>query len=225
MHPTRVPLRQALTWADLLPTVCMGAWVLAVFGAAMWLARAFAAPLQAVLAMHPRLAILVFVASSVVAVLMPVLSNLPRVPLAVLAWGPAWTALLLLLGWVIGAAAAFALGRHARGVIVRRFPSVHRHAGIDRLIHPQHRIGSLILLRMTFPVDLLSYALGLFSRNTTGAQNALSTAVGAAPFALLFALFPALPPTLQGQVFLASAGVFVACARRVLRAPLASIGK
>ena len=114
---------------------------------------------------------------------------------------------------MIGAAAAFALGRHAGGVIVRRFPSVHRHAGIDRLIHPQHRIGSLILLRMTFPVDLLSYALGLFSRNTTGAQNALSTAVGAAPFALLFALFPALPPTLQGQVFLASAGVFVACAR------------
>ena len=136
MHPASGPLRQALTWADLLPTVRMGAWVLVVFGAAIWLAREFAAPLQAVLSIHPRLAILVFVASSVVAVLIPVLSNLPLVPLAVLAWGPGWTALLLLLGWVIGAAAAFALGRHARGVIARRFPSVHRHADIDRLIHP-----------------------------------------------------------------------------------------
>lgn len=37
---------------------------------------------------HPRLAILIFVTTSVVAVLMPVLSNLPLVPLAVLAWGP-----------------------------------------------------------------------------------------------------------------------------------------
>ena len=78
---------------------------------------------------------------------------------------------------------------------------------------------------MTFPVDLLSYALGLFSRNTTGAQNALSTAVGGAPFALLFALFPTLPPALQGLVFVASALAFVAYARWVLRAPAPSIGK
>jgi len=40
---------------------------------------------------------------------------------------------------------------------------------------------------MTFPVDVLSYALGLFSRSTTLAENMVSTAIGGAPFALLFA--------------------------------------
>jgi hypothetical protein len=85
------------------------------------------------------------------------------------------------------------------------------------LIHSRHRLTSLILLRMTFPVDVLSYALGLFSRNTTLTENAVSTAVGAAPFALLFALFPALTATAQLIVFVGSAVVFVAYVLWVLR--------
>ena len=218
-------LRHALTWAELLPSIRMGAWVLALFGAALLLAREFASPIQAVLSTHPRLAVLVFVATSVVAVLVPLLSNLALVPLAVLAWGPAWTALLLLVGWVIGATASFALGRYARPLILRHFPSVNRHANIDRLIHPHHRLGSLILLRMTFPVDVLSYALGLFSRLTTATEVAVSTAVGGAPFAVLFALYPALPATTQLLVFMACALVFVAYALWVLRAPSANAGK
>jgi uncharacterized membrane protein YdjX (TVP38/TMEM64 family) len=210
-------LRLALTWAELRPTVRMGAWVVSLFTAAVLLAREFSAPIQGVLHAHPRLAILVFIATSIVAVLVPVLTNLPLVPLAVLAWGPAWTALLLLGGWVAGAAISFMLGRHARPFILRHFPSATRHANIDRLIHSRHRLTSLILLRMTFPVDVLSYALGLFSRNTTLTENAVSTAVGAAPFALLFTLFPALTATAQLIVFVASALVFVAYVLWVLR--------
>ena len=139
---------------------------------------------------------------------MPMLTNLPLVPLAVLAWGPWWTASLLLLGWVAGATLSFALGRHARELVLRRFASVQRHADIDRLIHPRYRLASLVLLRMTFPVDVLSYALGLFSRSTTAAEVALSTALGAAPFALLFALVPTLSPSAQAIVAVASAGAF-----------------
>ena len=67
---------------------------------------------------------------------------------------------------------------------------------------------SLVLLRMTFPVDVLSYALGLFSRSTTAAEVALSTALGAAPFALLFALVPTLSTSAQAIVAVASAGAF-----------------
>lgn len=217
MNNSSGPLRQALTWAEWLPSLRLGLWVLAIFGAALWLAAEFATSIQAVLLTHPRLAVLIFVATSVVAVLVPLLSNLPLVPLAVLAWGPVWTALWLLLGWVLGAAAAFGLGRHARPLILRQFPSVNRHADIDRLIHPRHRIGSLILLRMTFPVDVLSYALGLFSRHTTWAENAVSTALGAAPFAVLFALVPALSSTTQLLVFGASLLVFMAYAWWVCR--------
>jgi cation diffusion facilitator CzcD-associated flavoprotein CzcO len=99
---------------------------------------------------------------------------------------------LLLSGWVAGAALSFVLGRHAREWFLRHFPAAKRHANIDRLIHPRHRLWSLVLLRMTFPVDVLSHSLGLFSRSTTLTENVVSTALGAAPFAVMFALIPTL---------------------------------
>ena len=92
-------------------------------------------------------------------------------------------------------------------------------ADIDRLIHPRHRMASLVMLRMTFPVDVLSYALGLFSRTTTLAENTASTALGAAPFALLFSWLPPLSPAAQSTVFVGSALAFVVYARWVLRQP------
>ena len=165
---------------------------------------------------NARLGIVVFVATSAVAVLLPMLTNLPLVPFAVLVWGPWWTAVLLLSGWVAGAALSFTLGRHARALVLRHFPAVERHADIDRLIHPDHRWVSLVLLR-TFPVDVLSYSLGLFSRSTTLAESVVSTAVGAAPFAVLFALIPTLSTTAQLVVFGASALAFAAYALWVLR--------
>lgn len=147
------------------------------------------------------------------------LINLALIPAFVLVWGPWWTALVLLAGWVVGAAMSFSLARHTRQAILGHFPSVQRHAQIDRLIRPQHRLGSLILLRMTFPVDVLSYALGLFSARTTLIENAVSTVLGAAPFALVFSLLPALSGTAQMVVFGASLLLFVVYAFWVLDRP------
>lgn len=213
------PLRQALTWADLLPSLRAGVGVVVLFAAAVVLVRQFEAPIQALVRAHASLGIAVFVATSVVAVLLPMLTNLPLLPLAVLAWGPWWTAVLLLSGWVAGAGLSFWLARVARAAVLRRFPAVLRHAAIDRLIQPEHRIASLVLLRMTFPVDVLSYALGLFSARTTLTENLISTALGAAPFALLFAWVPALAPAAQALVFVVSAGVFAIYVAWVLRRP------
>lgn len=213
------PLRRALTWTQLWPSLRAGLAVIVLFVAAIGLARHFAAPMHEALSDHALLGTLVFFVSSVVAVLLPMLTNLPLIPIAVLEWGPWWTASLLLAGWVVGAALSFWLGRDARTLILRHFPSVQRHAGIDRLIHPQHRMGSLILLRMTFPVDVLSYALGLFSRSTTLLENATSTALGAAPFALMFSLFPTMSDSAQWTVFGVTLLVFVVYLVWILRQP------
>jgi uncharacterized membrane protein YdjX (TVP38/TMEM64 family) len=213
------PLRRALTWSQWWPSVRAGLWVLALFVGGVAIARWYAAPIEAALAAHANLGIAVFVVSSALAVLVPAMTNLPLVPLAALAWGPWWTALLLLLGWTVGSALSFVLGRHARDLILRRFPSVQRHADIERLIHPRQRLASLVLLRMTFPVDVLSYALGLFSTRTTLAESTLATVIGAAPFALLFALAPTLPPLAQLALFAGSALVFLAYLLWVLQHP------
>lgn len=201
----------------LWPALRFAFWATALFAAGLFAAREFAEPARELLRSHALLGVLAFVASSAFAVLMPAASNLPLVPLAVLAWGPWWTALLLLAGWVIGAGASFTLGRRARGWILRRLPSVQRHADIDRLIHPERRLLSLALLRATFPVDVLSYALGMFSRSTTLAEVLASTALGAAPFALFFAWVPVLDARLQLAVLAASALGFVFYVRWALR--------
>ena len=70
------------------PVRSSGVWVTALFAAGVLLAREFAAPIQEVLSANARLGILVFVVTSAVAVLIPMLTNLPLVPLSVLAWGP-----------------------------------------------------------------------------------------------------------------------------------------
>lgn len=211
-------LRRALEWAQLWPALRSGVWVVLLFAVGLGLASYFAQPVQQALHEHAVIGVAIFLFTSALAVVLPFASNLPLVPLAVLAWGPGWTALLLLVGWIAGSVFSFLLGRHTRGWILRRFPSVQRHADIDRLVHPNHRLASLISLRMTFPVDVLSYALGLFSRSTTLAEVMASTAIGAAPFAVLFAWFPALPGAVQWAVLAASVAAFCLHLWWVLRA-------
>jgi uncharacterized membrane protein YdjX (TVP38/TMEM64 family) len=216
---TPAPLNQALSWAQWWPSVRAGLWVVALFGAGVLLVRLYATPIRQALDENFALGIAVFVATSAVAVLLPVLTNLPLVPVATLAFGPWWTAALLLGGWALGSALSFVLARRARTLILRRLPSVQRHADIERLIDPRHRVASLALLRATFPVDVLSYALGLFSPATTLAQNTLATLLGAAPFALLFAFVPALSPAGQAAVLGVSLAGFLAYLAWVLRRP------
>jgi uncharacterized membrane protein YdjX (TVP38/TMEM64 family) len=201
MPSTVASIRPDLTWSHWKPAVRTGAWVVVLFVIGMLLTRAYAVPLRTELAAHALAGAAIFALSAIVAVLLPMLTNLPLVPVAVLAYGAPAAAALLLAGWLVGAMLAFAIGRHARETILRRFPSVMRHAQIERLIDPRQRLLSLTLLRMTFPVDLLSYALGLFSPQTGWRDNLLSTALGAAPFALLFAWFPTLDVAQQALLF------------------------
>ena len=210
-------LDSSLTRRDLLPSAWSLLWVVGLFAGAIALTHWYAAPLSAALGAHGDLGLLIFFGTTALAVVLPMFSNLPLVPFAVLLWGPWATALILILGWMAGAAASFSLARRLRQWMLRRFPNVLRYARIDLLIAPRHHITSLIVLRMTFPVDILSYVLGLFSHKTTWSENAVSTAIGGAPFALLFAFFPALPLSLQLTVFALSALAFGAYVLWVMR--------
>ena len=217
MDATARDANHPLTRKDLLPTARSLVWVLLLFGMAIVLARLYATPIGAALADHGRLGMLIFFGTTALAVVLPLFSNLPLVPFAVLLWGPWWTALIITGGWVAGAAISFDLARRVSPWLLRTFPKVTRYARIDRLIHPRHHLMSLLVLRMTFPADILSYVLGLFSHKTTRFENALSTAIGGAPFAVLFAFIPALPLAQQALILLAATLVFVVYAVWVVR--------
>jgi uncharacterized membrane protein YdjX (TVP38/TMEM64 family) len=125
---------------------------------------------------------------------------------------------ILEFGWIAGSAASLLLARQLGRAAIQRIPLLARYTDIDRLIHPSHPLLSLVVLRMTFPVDTLSFALGLFSARTTAMQNLLATAIGVAPYALLFACLPALSWPVQAALLAASALAFVGYAPWVLKA-------
>lgn len=217
--------RQIPNWPQWWPSLRGGLWALALFALGLWLVRRHAGLIQGTLDDWQALGLLGYFGSSVLAVLVPALSNLPLLPLAVTAWGKLPAAALLLAGWTVGSVLAFVLARLARGPVERHMPAVMRLADIDRLIHPRHRLWSLIMLRMSFPVDVLSHALGLFSQRTTWVEVALSTAIGGAPFAALFAFVPTLPPGWQALTLGLSVGGFAVYALWILRAGPAAVAR
>lgn len=175
----------------------------------MWMLGGLLAPrLAQAMQGHETLAAWLFLASSALAVVLPLLSNLPLVPAAVQLWGLGWTAAALLAGWTLGSWLAFVLGRLVRHGWLKHAPGLRQATDVDRWIHPRHPVASLVLLRMAFPIDVLSFALGVFSAQTTAARLLLSTLIGAAPFAVLFAWLPQLRWTWQLALLLAGAGVF-----------------
>jgi uncharacterized membrane protein YdjX (TVP38/TMEM64 family) len=128
----------------------------------------------------------------------------------VVAWGPLLTTLLCVFGWWLGALFSFAIGRMFQDKILGRYPLLSKYAKIDDIIPKRHVFVGLVFLRMTFPVDVLSYALGIFSKRVTHIMNATSTLAGIIPFALLFAYFSEVSKMYQVGIILLTIGSFMA---------------
>ncbi|OYV27280.1 MAG: hypothetical protein B7W98_02095 [Parcubacteria group bacterium 20-58-5] len=114
------------------------------------------------------------------------------IPIGVVVWGPVWTALLSILGWTLGAAVAFGVARRFGAPVVGRFVPLDRVRAVERRLPRGNRFSMVVFFRMLVSVDLLSYALGLFSDMPLG-QYVLATALGVAPFGFYFAYAGALP--------------------------------
>jgi uncharacterized membrane protein YdjX (TVP38/TMEM64 family) len=139
------------------------------------------------------LGIALYVATTAIAIIVPVWSNMFLMPIASIMWGPFSTALLSILGWLIGSHIAFVLGRVFGESVKKAFPKLLSSNHVTRLVSKKHPNLSLIFLRMTIPVDILSYGLGLFAHQVTVRQNFFTTLVGVVPFAFLFSYFNDIP--------------------------------
>ncbi len=109
-------------------------------------------------------------------------STLPLVPIAAMLWGSRLSAYATILGWMISAIIAFALARHYGRRLVNRIISQEEVEHIGRSIPDENLFWSVILFRIIFPVDLVSYALGLFT-NMRWIAYLLSTVLGLVPYA------------------------------------------
>lgn len=150
-----------------------------------------------------------FVLMAMLAVIVPVWSNMFLLPFGVMMWGPLETALLCIVGWWIGSLTSFYIGRMYQEWLLRKYPSLTRYRIVDSYIPHKHTLVSLVFLRMTMPVDVLSYALGLFSARISWKQNAITTLIGITPFAFVFSYIGELPLFVQVSIFVVTTGFFV----------------
>jgi uncharacterized membrane protein YdjX (TVP38/TMEM64 family) len=126
--------------------------------------------------------LLVLIASIVLA---PV-TVMPLIPIASNLWGVTTTAILSIIGWTIGAWIAFAIARKYGIPIITKFISVKNINQINKFIPEENLFLSIIFLRMTIPVDGLSYGVGLFTKMKTR-DYLIATIIGLIPFSFLFA--------------------------------------
>lgn len=137
------------------------------------------------------------VASIVVA---PV-TTLPLVVVATNLWGWIATGILNFVGWFIGSWIAFVIARKYGVRIVRKFISIEKIHEIEQRIPRKHLFWSVVLLRTAIPADVLSYALGIFTKMKLK-RYLLATAIGIAPFAFLLAYFGGIRIEYQILLFL-----------------------
>lgn len=151
---------------------------------------------------------LFFVGMAALAVIIPVWSNMFLIPISVVAFGSLTTALLCILGWWIGSVISFFIARMYKDWLLHKYSSLKNYQFIDSYIPKNRTILSLIFLRMTIPVDVLSYALGLFSTRISWKHNAVTTLIGITPFSFIFSYIGLFSIQTQTTIFATTALLF-----------------
>lgn len=127
-----------------------------------------------------------YVLSSVVATIIAPISTMPLIPIAVHLWGWFTAAILSIIGWLVGAQIAFTLSRYFGKPLIQKIFSLEKLQTFENRFSDKNLFVSIIFLRMLIPVDILSYALGLFSKIKT-TPFFFATLIGVTPFAFIFA--------------------------------------
>lgn len=139
---------------------------------------------------------------SIVSVVFAPFSSFPLIPLAVVSFGLLTAFFATVLGWTIGSVIAFLIARKYGEPVVKRVISIESLEKIRKFFPEKNSFFETFFMRMFFPVDLLSYALGLFS-SIDFKTYFLATLLGIMPFALFFSYVGTL-----NAVFQTSATVF-----------------
>lgn len=133
-------------------------------------------------------------------------SAMPLMPLASNLWGWTAAAIFSIIGWGLGAIIAFSLARIYGTSIIKRFISLEKLSKFEKMIPKENVFWGIVLLRMSVPVDILSYVLGLFS-NISYKTYITATFIGITPFAFGFAFLGKLPVIYQIIGFFAALAI------------------
>jgi len=161
-------------------------FIVLLFIFASYLARVYEENITSIVSDNSTLGMLYYVIITAVAVVVAPVSTLPLIPIASVAWGWFIAGALSIFGWVLGSQIAFLLARRYGKPLVQKMVSLERLERYEKRLPEKNIFWTVVLLRMVVPVDVLSYAVGLFSEMKSRTYF-LATILGVIPFAFIFA--------------------------------------
>lgn len=159
--------------------------IIVLFVVAGYFSQIYLGTLTDLLGEYGALGMLVYVLGATIATIIAPLSFLPILPVAVALWGSFTAAVLSIGAWSVGAAVAFLLARRYGKPLVGHFVGEQKMNYISGILPKKQLFIAVVFLRMAVPVDLLSYALGLFAVMRFPPYM-LATVIGITPFAFVF---------------------------------------
>jgi uncharacterized membrane protein YdjX (TVP38/TMEM64 family) len=131
------------------------------------------------------LGVLVYSFLHIVAMVIAPVTVFPIIVLASGMWGWFWTGVITLISWTIGAMIAFWISRRWGVPLVKRLVSLEKLYLLESRAEKYETFFSILLLRVVIPADILSYALGLFSKVKMKTYF-FATIIGMAPFVFVY---------------------------------------
>lgn len=159
--------------------------IILLFSASAILSRVYAAEIEHFIGTYDLIGIITYISVTIVATVIAPMSTLPLLPVAAAAWGSFLAALFSIFSWTVGSIIAFIIARRYGKPIVSRFLDIHRVELIKDRLSSKHIFWSVLFARMVIPVDILSYAIGLFVPIGLFPYT-IATILGVAPFAFIF---------------------------------------
>tara|TARA_Y100000310_G_scaffold142407_1_gene141943 strand:+ start:7875 stop:8528 length:654 start_codon:yes stop_codon:yes gene_type:complete len=152
--------------------------------------------------------LLIYVLVILLAMVVAPISSIPLIPLMSNVWGWKVTGAVSIIGWTLGSIIVFWICRLWGVKIVGRLISLRQvHAWESKI--PQENLFFVVFwLRMIIPVDILSYALGLFSKIKFWPYT-IATFLGVIPAAFALAYLGTLNFSFQLIIFLIAGIIFL----------------
>jgi uncharacterized membrane protein YdjX (TVP38/TMEM64 family) len=116
---------------------------------------------QAIVQQHALLGAVIFVAVAAASAMLAFVSVAIIVPAAVFAWGAPASIALLWLGWIVGGAATYIIGRQLGRRAVQWLSAERALHRLEQHLAPDTPLWLITLLQLALPSELPGYVLGL----------------------------------------------------------------
>jgi len=177
--------------------------------------------LQAITSDAGLLGVLTYIGVLALSIVVAPLSTGFLVPVAANSFGPFLAALYSIVGWTLGSVIAFILARYVKHAVLNDVAVLKRIQDFEHRLPRWYLYGLIIALRISLPVDVVSYVLAVAS--TIGLRAFLvTTVIGITPLTFIFTYASQSTLLIQGSVAVVSSILFIGglfFTRRILASP------